>query len=153
MVRHGGDRSNSSNRSNSMGNNGSNNADRSDPVGMSSMEVAGMVRHSGDRSSEGLGLSNSPVLSLQGLHHRLVRGLATSQDSHSTIDISTSHTHGTAGNYSHSRTANYSHSSGNTHTHSHTEVTRVEAVQVLRGRTAQGHHGGERKEGLHAVRS
>merc|ERR1711962_302618 len=129
-------RSNSSNRSHSRGNN----TDRSDPVGMSSMEVAGMVRNGGDRSSEGLGLSNSPVLSLQGLHDRLVRGLATSQDSHSTIDISTSHTHGTAGNYSHSRTANYSHSSGNTHTHSHTEVTRVEAVQVLRGRTAQGYH-------------
>merc|ERR1711982_33311 len=121
--------SNSSDGSNSMGNNRSNNTDRSDPVSMSSMEVAGMVRHGGDRSSEGLALSNSPVLSLQGLHDRLVRGLSMSHNSHSTIDIATTKSHRTTATPPHSRTSNYSYSSGNTHTNSHSEVTRVEAVQ------------------------
>merc|ERR1712050_13800 len=89
--------SNSSDGSNSMGNNRSNNTNRSDPVGMSSMEVAGVVRHGGHRSSEGLALSNSPVLSLQGLHDRLVRGLPMSHNSHSPIDIATTKTPRTTG--------------------------------------------------------
>merc|ERR1719309_1944225 len=107
--------SNSMSNANTMPNNSnsSDNTNRSDPVSMSSMEVAGMVRHGGHRSSEGLALSNSPVLSLQGLHDRLVRGLPMSHNSHSTIDIATTETHRTTAKHSHSRTSNYSYSSGN----------------------------------------
>ena len=43
---------------------------------VSTMEGVGGVMHGGHRSSEGLGLGGGPVLSLEGLGHRLVGDLS-----------------------------------------------------------------------------
>ena len=51
-------------------------SDKSMSAAVSSMKGVGRVNHSGDRSSEGLGLGGGPVLSLEGLGHRLVGDLS-----------------------------------------------------------------------------
>ena len=49
----------------------------------SSVKNVGRVSNSSDRGSEGLGLGDAPVLSLEGLGHRLVGHLAGTVSNHS----------------------------------------------------------------------
>ena len=51
-------------------------SDKAMPTAVSSMKSIGRVNDSSDGSSEGLGLGGGPVLSLEGLGHRLVGDLS-----------------------------------------------------------------------------